>query len=138
MTDRGMNVADRTGSDIAAVLATVGAGVGGNVSEERYLRTLALPVGDTGGDSRAPSLPLGGGEEHDGSARMQQNQKQERSVSRSSGTPNPGPNVGGGTNGTPGPSVSSTPTIPSKVFPEGAEGEEGEGSGNGKKKMDVS
>lgn len=135
VSDRGMNVADRTGSDIAAVLATVGPG---NVSEERYLRTMALPVGDTGGgDSRAPSLPLGGGgEEHDGSGRMQQqSQRQERSVSRSSGTPNPGPNVGGGT---PGPSVSSTPTSASQVFPEGAEGEEGEGNRNGKKNMDVS
>jgi MADS-box transcription factor len=131
VAERGMNVADRTGSDIAAVLG-VGVGVGGNnASKERYLRTMALPVGDAG-DSRAASLPLGG-EEHDGGGRVQQNQKQEGSVSRSSGTPNPGP----GTNGTPGPSVSSTPKSATKVFPEGAEGEEGEGSGNGKK-MDVS
>jgi len=134
VADRGMNVAERTGSDIAAVL---GVGGGGNVSEERYLRTMALPVGDTGGDSRAPSLPLGGGEEHNGSGRVQQNKKQEGSVSRSSGTPNPGSSVGGGTNGTPGASVSSTPTIASKVFPEGAEGEEGKSSGNGKN-VDVS
>jgi MADS-box transcription factor len=64
---------------------------------------------------------------------VQQNQNQEGSVSRPSGTPNHGP----GTNGTPGPSVSSTPTTATKVLPEGAESEEGEGSGNGKK-MDVS